>query len=261
MNARQHLPGLIALIATIISVAPAASASAQNLASCSADMGVGTACMCPLSSLHPTQVAVGMVEVEKRVEKIQGMGQGKLGKYEQCRPVPLVIGPGDPPGAARFYLTDHHHLARALLDAGEKSARCIIADSQQTLPKAEFWEWMTKNKKVWLFDEQGEQITFEQLPDGLKELRDDPYRSLAWAVEKRGGFYKPCSDFGEFVWASFFRTHGAPIATPDEIRTHLKKVTKLATKLSQSDAAKGLPGYKGNPKPQCPAVPVGCGDE
>ena len=129
MGAGHHLPGLIALIATVISVAPAATVSAQNLASCNADMGVGTACMCPLSSLHPTQVAVGMIEVDKRVGKIQGMGQGELGKYEQCRPVPLIIGPRDPSGAARFYLTDHHHLARALLDAGEKSTQCIIVDS------------------------------------------------------------------------------------------------------------------------------------
>jgi hypothetical protein len=126
---------------------------------------------------------------------------------------------------------------------------------------------MVDNRKVWLFDEQGNKVKFEELPDGLKQLRDDPYRSLAWAVEKQGGFYKPCSDFGEFEWAKFFRTHGgkgdgAPIATPDEIRANLKKVAKLATKLAQSDAAKELPGYKGNPKPpQCPAVSAACGDE
>ena len=135
------------------------------------------------------------------------------------------------------------------------------------LSELEFRDWMAKSKKVRLFDEQGKQVTFEKLPDGLKELRDDPYRSLAWAVEKQGGFYKACSDFGEFAWADFFRTHGAngepdvPIATPDEIRANLKKVEKLATKLAQSDAAKELPGYKGNPKPQCPVVPAGCGDE
>jgi hypothetical protein len=267
MSAGQHLPGLIALVATAISVAPAATASAQNLASCSVETGIGIACMCSLSSLHPTQVAVGMNEVDKRVGKIKRMDQGQLGKYEQCRPVPLIIGPRDSSGAARFYLTDHHHLARALLDAGEESTRCIIVDSRQTLSETEFRDWMANNKKIWLFDEQGKPVTFEQLPDRLKELRDDPYRSLAWEVEKQGGFYKPCSDFGEFAWANFFRTHGAkgepgvPIASPDEITANLKKVAKLAAKLAQSDAAKELPGYKGKPKPQCPAVPAGCGDE
>jgi hypothetical protein len=267
MNAKQNLPGLIALIATLISVAPAATALAQNLASCRADTGVGTACTCPLSSLHPTQVAVGMSEVEKRVAKIKGMGQANLWRYEQCRPVPLIIGPRELSGSARFYLTDHHHLARALLDAGEKSALCFVVDSQLALSETEFRDWMTKSKKVWLFDEVGKPVTFEQLPEGLKELRDDPYRSLAWAVEKRDGFYKPCSDFGEFAWANFFSTHGAKgepgvaIATADEIRANLKKVAKLATELAQSDAARELPGYKGNPKPQCPAVPTGCEDE
>ena len=140
-------------------------------------------------------------------------------------------------------------------------------DTQQTLSEMDFRDWMVKNKKVWLFDEQGKPVAFEQLPSRLNELRDDPYRSLAWAVEKQDGFYKPCSDFAEFAWANFFRTHGAkgepgaPIATADEIRSNLKEVAKLAKKLAQSDAARELPGYKGNPKPQCPAVPAGCADE
>jgi hypothetical protein len=186
MSTGQHFPGLIALVATVISVASAATASARELANCSAATGVGTACMCTIPSLHPTQLAVGMNEVDKRVHKIKKMSQGELGKYEQCRPVPLVIGP--PTGAVQFYLTDHHHLARALLDAGENSTRCIIADSRQTLSDTDFRDWMVKNKKVWLFDEKGNPITFEQLPGGLKELRDDRIARSPGRLRSRMGF-------------------------------------------------------------------------
>lgn len=273
MSAWKLLPGTIAFIAAAMNWGTSAhgqstTAHAQSLSACTAEMALGTECRCALSSLHPMQVAVGMLEVKKRVEKIKGLrATNKLEEYEHCQPEPVVIGPNDPlTGAPRFYITDHHHLARALLDGGESATECTIEDSQSALPEPDFWDLMTKEKKVWLYDAQGNPVTWQQLPKSLQELQDDPYRSLAWAVEKQNGFYKPCSDFGEFAWANFFRSHGAdgkpgPISTPEEIEKNLKKVAKLATKLAQSEAAKGLPGYKKDKPPQCQPVPPGCGND
>jgi hypothetical protein len=212
------------------------------------------------------QAAIGMIEVKRRVKKIKKMSEARLRKYVQCRPIPLVIGPGAS-GAAQFYMTDHHHLARALLDAKKSSAQCIVQESHAGLPESQFRDLMIEERKVRLLDENGQEIPWQRLPNSLAELRDDPYRSLAWKVEKEEGFYKPCSDFGEFVWADFFRTHGsdgkpgAAVATPAEIKTNFDDVTELATKLAKSEAAKDLPGYKRNPEPHCPAAPPGCGDD
>ena len=268
MSTRKLLRGMTAFIAATMSLGQSTTAPAQSLPACSAKMAPDTACKCALSSLHPMQMAVGMLEVEKRVEKIKGLREtNKLEQYEHCKPEPVVIGPNDAStGAPRFYITDHHHLARALLDAGESATECTIEVSQSARSEPAFWDLMTREKKVWLFDAQGNPVTWQQLPKSLQKLQDDPYRSLAGAVEKQGGFYKPCSDFGEFAWVNFFRSHGAdgkpgPIATPEEIEKNLKKVAKLATKLAQSEAANGLPGYKGNGQPQCKPVPPGCGND
>jgi hypothetical protein len=45
------------------------TAHALSLPACSAETGLGTACICSLSSLHPMQGAVGMLEVKKRVNR------------------------------------------------------------------------------------------------------------------------------------------------------------------------------------------------
>lgn len=272
MSTGKLLPGATAFIAAIFSLGftahgPSTTAHARSLPACSPQMTPGTTCNCALSALHPMQAAVGMLEVEKRVKKIEGLrDKNKLEQYEHCKSVPVVIGPNDPSGAPRFYVTDHHHLARALLDAGESATECTIKDSQSTLSEPAFWDLMTNNKWVWLFDAQGSPLTWRQLPKSLRELQNDPYRSLAGAVKNHNGFCKPAGDFGEFQWANFFRGHGAdgkppgPVATKDEIENKLNKAAKLAAHLAHSDAAEGLPGYwKDRPPPQCePTPPPGC---
>jgi hypothetical protein len=40
----------------------------------------------------------------------------------------------------------------------------------------------------------------------IADLIDDPYRSLAGFVRKRGGFVKTEKPYVEFAWADFFRT-------------------------------------------------------
>ena len=39
----------------------------------------------------------------------------------------------------------------------------------------------------------------------VEDMNDDPYRSLAGALRRRGGFAKDATPFSEFVWADFFR--------------------------------------------------------
>ena len=110
-------------------------------------------CIIDVTALHPTQSAVGMDAVECKAEKITGKAKeaGKLGKYllSDDRWVPLVRGPG-----GVFYLTDHHHLSTAMLNADikdkEKRVYAYLINDWSKLSDDEFWTRMVKEHDTWL---------------------------------------------------------------------------------------------------------------
>jgi hypothetical protein len=258
MRATRILLGAIAVIIGATSFGPKDAAAAEGIQACAKETPKGAACRCKLSSLHPMQGAVGMMEVDDRSAAISGMKEKKLEKYEECRPVPLVLGP--PGNDPRFFLTDHHHLAVALLKAGKTETVCKIEESYTTLSEKDFENLMKKENKVWLHDAKGDPLTWNDLPPSLDALKnqDDPYRSLAYYVEKKGGFNKPCSDFGEFLWAKYFKDQfvAKKLATPN--KNNLNSLVTNAIGLAHDDAAKALPGYWKEKPPSCEPIPPEC---
>jgi len=77
------------------------------------------------------------------------------------------------------------------------------------------------------------------LPEDVRGLADDPYRSLASAVRKRGGYEKTSVPFAEFRWAAFFRERLKTYPT----RAGFEKAVDEALTIAHDAAAKGLPGY------------------
>ena len=75
----------------------------------------------------------------------------------------------------------------------------------------------------------------------MKDLKDDPYRSLSGAVRHDGGFAKVSTPFAEFKWADFLRSKILVTDIDEDFRKTVKKASALATKRS----ACALPGYKG----------------
>src|SRR3974390_3830122 len=68
----------------------------------------------PILSLRPTQMTVGMREVkEKRQRWREHKSKKKQEELLGRHMIPVVHGPDE-----RFYVIDHHHLARALHDEG-----------------------------------------------------------------------------------------------------------------------------------------------
>ena len=59
--------------------------------------------------LRPTQITVGMREVEEKRKHLRKRKVNKLGKFLGDHMIPVVKGP-----KGRFYIIDHHHLALAL---------------------------------------------------------------------------------------------------------------------------------------------------
>ena len=79
----------------------------------------------PVEELRPTQITVGMREVELKRQMIRAQdARKKTGVFLGRHMVPVVLGPKN-----RNYVTDHHHLARALIEEGVKDVLVtVIAD-------------------------------------------------------------------------------------------------------------------------------------
>ncbi|WP_456777319.1 ParB/Srx family N-terminal domain-containing protein [Bradyrhizobium sp. USDA 3686] len=79
---------------------------------------------------------------------------------------------------------------------------CDIADRAPLSSEAQFWSDLIADHLVRLADADGKSISPEQLPGGLAQMPDDPYRSLAWRLRKNGGFCRsimPQKEFAEFT--------------------------------------------------------------
>jgi hypothetical protein len=89
-----------------------------------------------------------------------------------------------------YYITDHHHQVRALVDADIASSSKIVYANITFNGASTFshhqdlMEWMVNHNKYWLYDEKGlGPISPSWIPDDIQNLQDDFYRSLAYFVK------------------------------------------------------------------------------
>ena len=218
---------------------------------CEGNSKKGDLCICSLSELHPTQASVGMTEVRIRREKLKQEIESSSGDFlshlaKQNRVEPVVIGPGNV-----FYLTDGHHLARALYDLGQRMAFCKVLDNVSNLEPVAFWKYMKNNNEVYLKDYQGGVIGPSDLPISIGDLHDDPFRSLAGAVRESCGFRNdnkdsPVGNYLEFKWADYLRAHWAQTSIQvSDIDAQFDRAIQAALMLATQNEAATLPGYSG----------------
>ncbi len=82
-----------------------------------------------ISDLRPTQMTVGMREVERKARAWRERPHDEAGRYLGERMIPAVIGPDKRP-----WIVDHHHLALALhLEGVEMVLISILASAQEAL--------------------------------------------------------------------------------------------------------------------------------
>lgn len=195
-------------------------------------------CSCQVSNLHPTQFSVGLRVVKEKEDKVSQLQNPKdLDKFLNKNPEPIVIGPH-----GQIYILDHHHLARALSDLGIQNTYCQIQKDLSALNETDFWSEMNRNGWDYLFDETGKgPLPATSLPKNVQEMRDDPYRSLAKAVQDAGGFDETTELYAEFKWADFFRTRIQVGQTDADFQS----ATNEGVILAESPEAKQLPGYHG----------------
>ena len=189
----------------------------------------------PIHSLRPTQITVGLIEVEEKRRQWDELGEKKASFLGQHM-MPVVIGP-----KGRPYVIDHHHLALALHNEGQKKVLIQPVANLKRLSQEHFWRFL--DNKGWLhpFDEKGQRQPYSAIPKKIGQLKDDPFRSLAGAVRNAGGYAKETTPFMEFIWADYFRK----AFRAREIRAHWHSTLERAVALAHDRDAHFMPGWCG----------------
>jgi hypothetical protein len=187
-----------------------------------------------LKDLHPTQLTVGFIVVQDKKKHLASLSSGDQRSFMKDHPMPAVVGP-----QGKLYITDHHHLGRAALDAGVATGFFQMdADLSNSTMEA-FWKEMNDNQWVHPLDENGVRHFYSMIPDRLGKLVDDVYRSLAGYVRDAHGYDKTPTAFAEFIWADFFRRN-IPV---EAVRADFSTAVRAGISLAQSKWAKNIPGY------------------
>ena len=194
----------------------------------------------PVAALHPTQWCVGLAEVWSRQQDFAlKTREARLSELKR-KPVPLVRNVG-----GQLWMVDRHHRLRALLELDRQSTTWayVIAELQVD-DRAAVLDVLDQRGWLYLFDGRGNGPRRPlELPQSLMELDDDPYRSLVWKL-KQEGLIKPQRQipYHEFRWGAWLRSRPLP---PFSSR-HLNPALIPARRLVCSQAASGLPGWKGD---------------
>jgi hypothetical protein len=188
----------------------------------------------PILDLRPTQMTVGIREVELKRKSWRERDPKTLEAFLGSHMVPVVVGPG-----GDRYLVDHHHLSLALYQEGVKSVFVTVVGDLEKVDRANFWNMMDYHGWTHPFDEKGRRQPYEELPKTVEGLLDDPYRSLAGELRKAGGFAKDSTPYSEFVWADYLR----PRIKPKAIKSDFEEALADAMALAKSVDADYLPGF------------------
>jgi hypothetical protein len=195
------LGALIVKITAFVPVALGESFPNEIDRDCGDHFRVGEKCKYKISELHPTQGALGRFEVRRKLNELSKMSADEAESYRKKKIVPVVVGPDQ-----KLYMVDHHHSSLALLNFGFESAYIeVIGDFSKATTELEFWEKMIAKNWAYPFDGDGQEISPLKIPQSLRRLEDDPYRSLAGIVRDLGGFKKEDTPYEEFIWARRFR--------------------------------------------------------
>jgi hypothetical protein len=190
--------------------------------------------------LRPTQITVGMREVKAKRKHWRAEGAKKAEKFLGKRLIPVILGPKD-----RYYVIDHHHLARALRDEGVKDVAVTVIANLSKLDGDSFWFVMDNRDWTHPFDADGRRRPHSDLPKSVDKLIDDPFRSLTGELRRAGGFAKDTTPFSEFLWADFLRRR----IKREAVETNFDHAIEKALQLAKSVDANYLPGWCG-PAPE-----------
>ena len=189
-----------------------------------------------IAALRPTQMTLGLREVDEKRARWRAQPEAKKADFLGSHFIPVVLGPGGKP-----HVIDHHHLARALHEEGVVDIAVTVVADLSMLEPAAFWFYLDNRNWTFLYDAEGERQSHKKLPKHVREMADDPYRSLAGELRRAGGFAKEVTPFSEFLWADFLRRR----IKHKQAEAHPEDALEEALRLAKSPDAAYLPGWCG----------------
>ena len=192
--------------------------------------------------LKPMQIPAGMYEVQDKARDVRDMKKKEVDDWLREKSVPILED-----YKARKRPVDHHHEARSTWEADydEVYTHHYFDDALHRkikgLSRDEFY---AVTRAMGLFYDRDQYGAGphdpNHLPEDVRGMADDPFRSVAWQVRKRDGYEKSDEPFAEFRWAQYFRERLKTYPT----RADFEKSVVEAMRLVHDPAAKGLPGYR-----------------
>jgi hypothetical protein len=150
-------------------------------------------------SVRPTQITIGQREVEEKRRRFrEAIARGD--RSPPCGSVPVVLGPN-----ASVFALDRHHWLCALLAEGVAEVDVQCMDNLSHLNPASFWRTLARRGWCRPCGPDGRRLSYAAMPATILDLQDDPFRSLAGALRRKGGFEKNRAMFSEFLWADYLR--------------------------------------------------------
>jgi hypothetical protein len=190
----------------------------------------------PIIELRPTQITVGMREVALKRESWRRRSENKGAEFLGRHMIPVVRGP-----KGRLHIIDHHHLALALMEEEVEAVMVLVVADLSRLEPDAFWIFLDNRGWMHPFDTEGKRRGYKDIPKSIRHLKDDPFRSLAGELRRRGGFSKDTTPFSEFLWADFLRRRIKRQLVVGKFDRALKEALRLA----KSKDANFLPGWCG----------------
>src|ERR1700722_5272953 len=110
-----------------------------------------------VSELRPTQMTVGMREVEDRRKRLRAHRKKEGERFFERHMIPVVLGPKQ-----RHYVVDHHHLARAFEDEGIEDIFTTVLADLSKLDQDAFW--IVLDNRGWMhpFDSNGRRCSYDE---------------------------------------------------------------------------------------------------
>ena len=189
-----------------------------------------------IADLRPTQITVGMREVEAKRKGWREKKGKKAAEFLGKHMIPVILGPND-----RHYVIDHHHLARALHEEGVKDILVTVVANLSMVDRDVFWTVLDNRNWMHPFDDKGRRRDYTDIPKSISDLVDDPFRSLAGELRRMGGFAKDTTPFSEFLWADFLRRR----MKRKLVENDFDRAITMAMKFAKGQEAIYLPGWCG----------------
>ena len=190
----------------------------------------------PIADLRPTQVTVGFREVAEKRREWAEREEGDRAEWLGRHMIPVLLGP-----KRRSYVIDHHHLTRALLEEGCEGVLVNVVADLSMLDREAFWVFADNRGWCHPYDAEGQRAGFDDIPKSIADLADDPFRSLAGALRRAGGYAKETVPFTEFMWADALRRRIRRREVDGSFSAALLKALEFA----KSRDARYLPGWCG----------------